>query len=65
MTNNTTYEDAEKITLCQGDIDYQGIVKHINDGVVIIREGNIVFANKLRSLAWIFPISSPPPTGRR
>jgi PAS domain S-box-containing protein len=45
MTNNQTYEDAEKITICQGDIDYQGIVKHINDGVVIIREGNIVFAN--------------------
>jgi PAS domain S-box-containing protein len=45
MTNNTTYEDAEKIAICQGDIDYQGIVKHINDGVVIIREGNIVFAN--------------------
>ena len=45
MTTNRTYEEAEKITICQGDIDYQGIVKHINDGVVIIREGNIVFAN--------------------
>jgi PAS domain S-box-containing protein len=45
MTNNITYENADKITICQGDIDYQGIVKHINDGVVIIREGNIVFAN--------------------
>ena len=45
MANNQTYEDAERITICQGDIDYQGIVKHINDGVVIIREGNIVFAN--------------------
>jgi PAS domain S-box-containing protein len=45
MTNNETYEDAGRITICQGDIDYQGIVKHINDGVVIIREGNIVFAN--------------------
>jgi PAS domain S-box-containing protein len=47
MTTNNTYEDAEKIRICQGDIDYQGIVKHINDGVVIIREGNIVFANSV------------------
>ncbi len=45
MTENSTFEDAEKIVICQGDIDYQGIVKHINEGVVIIREGNIVFAN--------------------
>lgn len=40
-----TYEDAEEIRICHGDIDYQGIVKHINDGVVIIKEGKIVFAN--------------------
>jgi len=40
-----TFEDAEEIKICQGDIDYQGIVRHINDGVVIIREGKIVFAN--------------------
>lgn len=41
-----TFEDAEEIRICQGDIDYQGIVRHINDGVVIIREGKIVFANE-------------------
>lgn len=40
-----TYESAEEIKVCQGDIDYRGIVKHINDGVVIISEGKIVFAN--------------------
>jgi PAS domain S-box-containing protein len=45
MTQHRTFEDAERIRICQGDIDYQGIVKHINDGVVIIREGKIVFAN--------------------
>jgi PAS domain S-box-containing protein len=45
MPNRNTFEDAEAIRVCRGDIDYQGIVKHINDGVVIIREGTIVFAN--------------------
>ncbi|MHC1743200.1 MAG: PAS domain S-box protein [Syntrophobacteraceae bacterium] len=45
MRNHNTFEDAEEIRVCRGDIDYQGIVKHINDGVVIIREGIIVFAN--------------------
>jgi PAS domain S-box-containing protein len=45
MTHHSKYEDAEDIRVCQGDIDYHGIVKHINDGVVIIREGTIVFAN--------------------
>lgn len=40
------YMNAEEIKVCRGDIDYQGIVRHINDGVVIIREGNIVFANQ-------------------
>ena len=45
MTHCNKFEDDEDIKVCQGDIDYQGIVKHINDGVVIIREGTIVFAN--------------------
>jgi PAS domain S-box-containing protein len=45
MTNRKTYEEAEQIRICQGDIDYQGIVKHVNEGVVIIREEKIVFAN--------------------
>jgi PAS domain S-box-containing protein len=45
MPNRNTYENAEEIRVCRGDIDYQGIVKHINDGVVIVREGTIVFAN--------------------
>ncbi len=43
--NQKTFEDAEEIRICQGDIDYQGIIKHINDGVVIIREEKVVFAN--------------------
>lgn len=45
MTRKKTFENAETIRICQGDIDFQGIVKHINDGVAIIREGKIVFAN--------------------
>ena len=45
MTHCNKFDDVEDIRVCQGDIDYQGIVKHINDGVVIIREGTIVFAN--------------------
>jgi PAS domain S-box-containing protein len=40
-----TFENAEEIRICQGDIDYQGIVRHMNEGIVIIREGVIVFAN--------------------
>lgn len=40
-----TYEDAIDIKVCRGEIDYRGIVEHINDGVIIIREGKIVFAN--------------------
>ncbi len=45
MTHRNKSEDVEEIRICHGDIDYQGIMKHINDGVVIIREGKIVFAN--------------------
>jgi PAS domain S-box-containing protein len=45
MKGRDIFEDAEEIKICQGDIDYQGIVRHINDGIVIIREGIIVFAN--------------------
>ena len=40
-----TFDEAEDIKVCHGDIDYRGIVRHINDGVAIIREGKIVFAN--------------------
>ncbi len=36
---------TEEIKVCKGDVDYRGIVKHINDGVVIIVEDKIVFAN--------------------
>jgi PAS domain S-box-containing protein len=46
MKRRDTFEDAEEIKICQGDIDYQGIVRHINDGIVIVREGIIVFANE-------------------
>lgn len=42
---NKTRDDAHQIRICKGDIDYQGIVEHINEGVVIIREGKIVLAN--------------------
>jgi PAS domain S-box-containing protein len=45
MKRGDTFEDAETIKICQGSIDYQGIVKHINEGIVIIREGIIIFAN--------------------
>ena len=45
MKHRDTFENAEEIRICQGDIDYQGIVKHMNEGIVIIREGVIVFAN--------------------
>ena len=45
MKRRDTFEDAEIIRICQGGIDYQGIVKHINEGIVIIREGVIIFAN--------------------
>lgn len=45
MPRSNTFRNAEEIKLCRGDIDYRGIVEHINDGVVIIREGTIVFAN--------------------
>ncbi len=45
MKRRDTFEDAEEIKICHGDIDYQGIVKHINEGIVIIREGIVVFAN--------------------
>lgn len=38
-------EEVGEIGICQGDIDYRGIVKLINEGVVIIREGKIVYAN--------------------
>ena len=42
---NKTFEDAREIRICKGDIDYRGIVEHINEGVAIIREGKIVFTN--------------------
>jgi PAS domain S-box-containing protein len=45
MKRRDTFEDAETIKICQGGIDYQGIVKHINEGIVIVREGIIIFAN--------------------
>ena len=74
MTHRNTFEDAEEIRVCQGDIDYQGIVKHINDGVVIIREGTIVFANNAfyeisqkrpeQVIASEFSTSYPRPTGK-
>lgn len=42
---NQTFEDAQEIRICRGDIDYRGIVEHINEGVVIVAEGKCVFAN--------------------
>ena len=43
--SGSCYEDANLLHVCQESIDYQGIVRHINDGVLIMREGNIVFTN--------------------
>lgn len=45
MKRRDTFEDAETIKICQGGIDYQGIVEHVNEGIVIIKEGRIIFAN--------------------
>ncbi|NLY41684.1 MAG: PAS domain S-box protein [Desulfovibrionales bacterium] len=42
----STQENTSPLQICEGDIDYRGIVRHINDGVLIIREGSIVFANE-------------------
>ena len=46
MAKYGTTSDAQEIAFCNGDIGYRGIVDHINDGVVIIRDGKIVFANR-------------------
>ena len=43
--SGSCYDDANLLNVCQESIDYQGIVRHINDGVLIMREGNIVFTN--------------------
>ncbi|MDO9583063.1 MAG: PAS domain-containing protein [Desulfomicrobium sp.] len=43
--NGTCFDEANLLNVCQESIDYQGIVKHINDGVFILREGNIIFTN--------------------
>ncbi len=45
MTPRNTFQDAAGIKICHGDIDYRGIVEHINEGVVIVREGTVIFAN--------------------
>lgn len=37
---------AKEMAVCSGDIGYSGIVEHIHDGVVIIKDDKIVFANK-------------------
>lgn len=39
------YGDAGLLNVCSKSIDYEGIVRHINDGVLILREGTIVFTN--------------------
>jgi PAS domain S-box-containing protein len=46
MAKDETISDKKEIVFCDGDIGYGGIVEHINDGVVIIKDGKIVFANK-------------------
>lgn len=43
--SGSCFEDADLLNVCRDSIDYQGIVRHINDGVLIAREGNIIFAN--------------------
>ena len=47
MKRRDTFEDAETIKICQGGIDYQGIVKHINEGIVIIREGIAILHSRI------------------
>ena len=39
MAKDETIIDAKEIAFCDGDIGYSGIVEHINDGVVIIKNG--------------------------
>ena len=46
MAKDKKIADAKEIAFCNGDIGYSGIVEHINDGVVIIKDGKIVFANR-------------------
>jgi PAS domain S-box-containing protein len=46
METDGTVVHEKEIAFCDGDIGYRGIVEHINDGVVIIKDGKIVFANK-------------------
>jgi PAS domain S-box-containing protein len=46
MTKDGPITDEKEIAFCDGDIGYSGIVEHINDGVVIIKNGKIVFANR-------------------
>jgi PAS domain S-box-containing protein len=43
--SGSCFEDAGLLDVCRKSIDYQGIVRHISDGVLILREGNIVFTN--------------------
>lgn len=43
--NGTCFDEANLLNVCRESIDYQGIVRHINDGVLILREGNIIFTN--------------------
>jgi PAS domain S-box-containing protein len=45
MENNGTVKAVEN-RFCDGDIGYHGIVEHINDGVIIIKDDKIVFANR-------------------
>jgi PAS domain S-box-containing protein len=46
MATDRTVVGEKEIAFCDGDIGYSGIVEHINDGVVIIKDGKIVLANK-------------------
>jgi len=46
MAKDEAITDTKEIAFCDGDIGYSGIVEHINDGVVIIKDGKVVFANK-------------------
>lgn len=45
MTDRNSNRYGEDIGICREDVDYRGIVEHINEGVLIIRDGKIVFAN--------------------
>ncbi|RJQ84169.1 MAG: PAS domain S-box protein [Desulfobacteraceae bacterium] len=46
MAQSKKIANAGETAFCNGDMGYRDIVEHINEGVVIIKDGRIVFANR-------------------